>query len=1170
MRPLSPDQRLQRLHSISVALTSLILVVSGGVFASRILGFDRPLPIGNAISAISTPSAAAFLGLAVALLGYQINRRVFALLAIIPGLIGIKRMLMSFTAADFDFFPTTPDNPFTVHLVAGVCILFSSTAIAWLARARASTARTIFIAFVASVLGSVGFTSLLGYELALPAVYRWGTADNLPPGTAGQLFLLSAVLFLIAWQQQQRIKPGAPVWLPMPFVIGTATLSTILWLGLREVENGRISTSTQIVLRDFAAAIDREFLQGETAVEQLSHLSAREPSVNAELWSANARAVQNELLAVQAIYRLTPDFHTVEIEPLTGNEAFQSFDQGSDQVRRAALIGSRERHHAQISGTVRNASGLPGAAIYTPILYGNLLAGYTGAEISYRRLFSAIERMLKLDERYQTTVAVDNEPVFENGSRSSASPSDRIEEVFTLADRRIRISITPTRATLRASRGFLPELALGAGWGITLLLGLSVHLARAARSSLRAAQLSNEKLVQENEERRRVEEQLRLSQASARKLSLVASKTDNLVLITSPEGLVEWVNESFETTMGYSLAELSGRNPIDLLVGPDTDRRTVKRIKARLRRGRSVSTDLVNYSKAGKKYYLHLEVQPVLNEHGKLENFIAVEFDITARVEMEQNLRRAKSEADAASRAKSEFLASMSHEIRTPMNGVIGMTSLLLDSGMSAEQRDYVNTIRNSGDALLTIINEILDFSKIESGSMELENLPFELAVCIEDCLDLFSVQAAKQGLELAYFIETEVPGWIQGDVTRLRQVLVNLVNNAVKFTPSGSVSILVRCSADAPTGRPGEKVGLEFSVVDTGIGIPADRVDRLFRPFSQVDSSTTRRYGGTGLGLVISQRLCQLMGGTIHVDSTVTSGATFRFTIHVEPVNTPSGWGLPQLPTRLGLGETLAVVPHPLLRQRFEQFFKEWGARPYLVDTAEAAMAYLQARVPTAVIFDYSLVDTPLGHELRTHLSRGETPLVLMLPTGESPDDLNVFAGRRGVATVAKPVRTNALVRNLQNLFDAPPDSLPPFVVPADTHLLGHDIPLDILLVEDNTVNQKVALRFLDRLGYRADAVANGIEAVNTLRHRKYHLVLMDLQMPEMDGFEASREIRQVVPTEHQPKIVALTANALQGDREQCLAAGMDDYITKPVKLLDIAQVIRRQFPTVTRPPLG
>jgi len=1166
MRPPSTDHRLKK---ISVTLTITILVVSGAVFSARILGLNHPLPFANAVIAVSTPAAAAFFVLALALLGYQLHRRFWALLALVPGVMGVIRLTHPVNVTDAAILPPIGSaTPFTVHFVAGLCILFSSTAVAWLTRSKPSTLRILFIAFVASVLGSVGFSSLLGYELELPAVYRWGTSDNLPPGTAGQLFLLGVVLFVVAWREQQHLRPGAPAWLPMPFVIGTATLSSILWLGLREVENVRINTSTEIVLRDFAAAIDRELQQGENTAEQLARLVAQEPSESDELWAANVRAVKNEVMGVQAFYRLSPDFHTLAIEPLATTEAFRSVQQGADPIRRSALNSARDRHHAQISGTVQNPNGEPGVAIYAPILIGNTLAGFTGVEISYPRLFAAIERNLKIDDRYRTTIAIGSRLVFEDGAANSTA--DRVEDVFNLADRRIRISITPTNRTLRASRGYLPELALGAGWGITVLLGLSVHLARSARSSLRSAQLSNAKLIQENEERRRVEEQLRLSQASARKLSLVASKTDNLVLITNAEGLVEWVNESFETTMGYTLAEIAGRNPVDFMIGPDTDRRAVKRIKAALRRGKSVSTDLANYTKSGKRYYLHLEVQPVFSEQGRLENFIAVEFDITARVEMERNLRRAKVEADTASRAKSEFLASMSHEIRTPMNGVIGMTSLLLDSGLNAEQRDYVNTIRNSGDALLTIINEILDFSKIESGSMELEQLPFELAVCVEDCLDLFSLQASKHGLELVYLIDSDVPGWIQGDVTRLRQVLVNLVNNAVKFTPSGSVSIRVRCPEGPPTGRPGEKVALEFSVIDTGIGIPPDRVDRLFRPFSQVDSSTTRRYGGTGLGLVISQRLCQLMGGTIHVDTTVEQGATFRFTIRVEPVNTPSGWGLPQLPTRLGLGDTLGIVGHPLTRQRLEQFLKEWGARPHLVDTPAAAMSYLQSHLPTALIFDYSLMDQPLAHELRTHLSRGETPLILLLPAGESAEDLSAFAGRRGVATVPKPVRTNALIRNLQNLFDAPPDSLPPFVVPADTHLLGHEIPLDILLVEDNAVNQKVALRFLDRLGYRADAVANGIEAVNTLRHRKYHLVLMDLQMPEMDGFAASREIRRVVPLEHQPKIVALTANALQGDREQCLAAGMDDYITKPVKLLDIAQVVRRQFPTGTRSPIA
>ncbi|WP_404423429.1 ATP-binding protein [Nibricoccus sp. IMCC34717] len=667
--------------------------------------------------------------------------------------------------------------------------------------------------------------------------------------------------------------------------------------------------------------------------------------------------------------------------------------------------------------------------------------------------------------------------------------------------------------------------------------------------------------LQDVTSRKDAENALRLSQAATRKLSLVAARTDNLVIIAKPDGTVEWVNESFERFMEYQLDELVGKNPLDVLVGPETSPRTVRRILASIRRGDGVSTDIVNYSKSGKKFHLHLEIQPVRNDQGVLENFIAILADITSRVETERNLRRAKLEADAASKAKSEFLASMSHEIRTPMNGVIGMTSLLLETPLNPEQRDSVTTIRNSGEALLTIINDILDFSKIESGKMELERVPLDLGLCIEDALDLFAVTATAKNIDLAYHIASDVPPWIEGDVTRLRQVMVNLVNNAVKFTPAGRISILVRRIPHAQTSSPlPDFVELEIAVVDSGIGIPPERMDRLFKPFTQVDSSTTRKYGGTGLGLAICQRLVSLMGGSIRVSSIVGEGSTFSFNILTPAVQVPPGWGLPESPAQLSYGAVLCVSTNPTFGSRLTDFFSSWGARANVVDSLEAAARELQADPPPiAALADSALLSEPSS--FREALLRSEIPALLLTPPGQSAAAMEVFAGRRAMMPVAKPVRTASLVRVIRKLLSPARDSLPPFSTVRAEKLLGEEIPLDVLLVEDNPVNQKVGLRFLERLGYRADAAGNGLEAVNILEARPYHLVLMDLQMPEMDGLEASRQIRRRLPAERQPKIIALTANALQGDREICMAAGMDDYITKPVKPMEIAKAIRRHF---------
>jgi len=666
--------------------------------------------------------------------------------------------------------------------------------------------------------------------------------------------------------------------------------------------------------------------------------------------------------------------------------------------------------------------------------------------------------------------------------------------------------------------------------------------------------------VQNINARKRADEALRASQAESRKLSLVASKTDNAVIITDPLGHIEWANASYSRLTGRKLAEVHGHPLTELLASSDADAGAVGRISAAFDAREPITTDAVQLATDDRRFHVHLDVQPVLNDDGEVANFIAIETDISARVETEQQLRRAKSEADANSRAKSEFLASMSHEIRTPMNGVIGMTSLLLETDLSPEQRDYVSTIRTSGDSLLSIINEILDFSKIESGKMELESQPFEIAQCVEEAVDIFSTQAAAKGIELAYVIDPLVPSCILGDITRLRQVLVNLVNNAVKFTPAGSITLEV--TADAATaGRPAdEKILLDFYVTDTGIGIPPDRMGLLFKPFSQVDASTTRKYGGTGLGLAICDRLCQLMGGSIEVTSTPEKGSRFHFCIQTNILEL--GSDTPALFSPLPEGaRVLAVDDLPVNRTALGNYLKCWHLVPLLAADGAAALAQAALAPLSAAIIDEQLADYS-GFDLiaELHALYPGLPIILLTPAAttvrrtESSDPL--------IYRLAKPIKPYPLHDTLRRVItDAGPHVVSAVSNSGVTVRLADTLPLEILLVEDNPVNQKVALRYLERMGYRADAVANGLEAVHAMRERNYHLLFMDVQMPEMDGLEATRQIRSIISPERQPVIVALTANAMQGDRERCMAAGMNDYITKPVKIDEIQAVISRHF---------
>jgi PAS domain S-box-containing protein len=633
---------------------------------------------------------------------------------------------------------------------------------------------------------------------------------------------------------------------------------------------------------------------------------------------------------------------------------------------------------------------------------------------------------------------------------------------------------------------------------------------------------------------------------------------DDAIICVDAQHRIILFNQGAERIFGWDKQEVIGQS-LDLLLPPryrqqhgehmrDFDKSDQDARKMAERRA------IFGMRKDGTEFPAEASISKLMVDENLIHTVILR--DISKRKAYEQELTNAKEAAESAMQAKSMFLANMSHEIRTPLNAVIGMTSLLLNTRVDDEQRDYVETIRASSEVLLTIINEILDYSKIEIGRLEIERQPFDLRRCIEESLDLLSSEASDKNINLAYFIDDSVPAALLGDVTRVRQILVNLLSNSIKFTHQGEVVVSV-----SATMLDDQRHEICFAVRDTGIGIPEDKLSEIFRSFTQVDASITRRYGGTGLGLAISKRLSEIMGGRMWVHSAVGSGSTFHFTIVAEPSGSQlANHFLQERSSALSGKRVLIVDDNSTNRRILVKQTLLWGMLPSAAASAIEALDFVRHGHAFDVgILDMSMPEMDglgLSMEIRKYRDPQALPLIMLTSVANRPRGAGIDQVRFS-AYLNKPIKPTALFDVLlHSLKIAPLKEAVVRIDPLDKRL-AEVLPLNILVAEDNTVNQKVVQQLLAHLGYRADVVANGMEALAAIERQNYDVVLMDVQMPEMDGFEATRRLRARFGEGGGPRVIAMTANAMPGDREKCLAIGMDAYVSKPVELDDIRAVL-------------